>query len=243
MDYRKFYHLERYLFDEVGLHFRSSGKIDPIDFFLILIWKANRAKTKVREKLRARSNGNFSDAVSQIANALSASETDEDRLGILMRDWGLRLPMATAILTVFYPENFTVYDRRVCEVIAFPYGDWPFPQCWPEYEKYRTAVKSEVDCGYSLRDKDRFLWGKSLWESARTDVHKAETCFVNLSAVLERISHDVLNAGFNPLHGCSLEIGISPKALAAIRVYAKEFGSIGSIVVPSELGVAPLASE
>jgi hypothetical protein len=33
---------------------------------------------------------------------------------ILMRDWGLRLPMASAILTVLFPEEFTVYDQRVC---------------------------------------------------------------------------------------------------------------------------------
>jgi hypothetical protein len=233
MDYRKFYHLESYLFDEVGPRFRSTGIITPVNFFLILIWKANRAKTKVREKLRARANGNFSDAVAQIAKDLSAAKTDEDRLGVLMRDWGLRLPMATAILTVFYPKNFTVYDRRVCEILPFPYGDWPFPQCWSEYEKYRTSVRSKIDCRYSLRDKDRFLWGKSLWENASTDAHKAETVFVNLPAALERASHNVLNSGFNPVHGCSLEIGISSKALAAIRVHAKEFGSIGSVIVPS----------
>jgi hypothetical protein len=70
-DYLKYYDLEHYLLEEVGPRFRSSGAIEPIDLFMILIWKANRAKTKIRDKLKKQANGNFSDAVGQIAAALS----------------------------------------------------------------------------------------------------------------------------------------------------------------------------
>ena len=43
-DYLKYYDLEHYLLEEAGPRFRSSGAIEPIDLFMIFIWKANRAK-------------------------------------------------------------------------------------------------------------------------------------------------------------------------------------------------------
>ena len=57
MDYGKFYYLERYLLEEVGPRFRSSGILEPIDLFMIFIWKANRAKTRVRDNLKNRAKG------------------------------------------------------------------------------------------------------------------------------------------------------------------------------------------
>jgi hypothetical protein len=169
-DYLKYYDLEHYLLEEVGPRFRSSGAIEPIDLFMILIWKANRAKTKIRDKLKKQANGNFSDAVGQIAAALSKAEDRKERFGILMGDWGLRLPMASAILTILYPEDFTVYDRRVCDMLHFPYKDWLFSEeCWSEYESYKAAVCKNTPPSLSLRDRDRFLWGQSFWEAAKRD--------------------------------------------------------------------------
>jgi hypothetical protein len=169
-DYLKFYNLEHYLLDEVGPRFRSSGAIEPTDLFMIFIWKANRAKTKLRDKLKKQANGSFSDAVAQIAAALSKAGDPKERLGILMRDWGFRLPMSSAILTILYPEDFTVYDRRVCETLDFPYKNRPFSEeCWLDYENYKVAVCKNAPQSLSLRDKDRFLWGRSFWEAAKRD--------------------------------------------------------------------------
>lgn len=172
MDYVKLYNLERYLLEDVGPRFRSSGTIDPIDLFMIFIWKANRAKTRVRDKLKSCANGNFSKATSQIAKTLSAAKDPKERLGILMRDWGLRLPMASAILTVFYPLDFTVYDIRVCEMLQIPYkGYLRFSdECWREYERYKSMLSKRAPSNLCLRDKDRYLWGKSFWENAKKDV-------------------------------------------------------------------------
>jgi hypothetical protein len=60
-------------------------------------------------------------------------------------------------------------------------------------------------------------------------------------ATLKRILQDGLDPGFNTLHGCVLEISISPEILAAIR--AREFGAVDSVVGPSELSPATLASK
>ena len=170
--YRKFYHLEEYLLGEVGPRFRTSGIIRPIDMFMIFIWKANRAKTKIRDNLKKRANGNFGDAVTKIAAALSATKDRKERLAILMRDWGLRLPVASAILTVLYPTDFTVYDTRVCKMLGLDYRPWlAFSEnSWIEYEHYRKTVCSNTPPGLTLRNRDKYLWGKSLWTDAKAAV-------------------------------------------------------------------------
>ncbi len=171
-NYLKFYDLEGYLFDEVGPQFRKAGVLDPVDFFMIFIWKANRAKTTVRDGLKNRAAGSFEKAVGQIAASLSATNGQKKRLQVLMHSWPLKLPMASAILTVLYPEEFTVYDSRVCKELGFEYR----PQrefsnaLWADYERYRGAVINATPASVSLlRDKDRFLWGRSLRKDAERD--------------------------------------------------------------------------
>ena len=51
MDYKKFYNLEEYLFQDVGSRFRKTNTLSVEDFFCIVIWKANRAKTNIKKKL------------------------------------------------------------------------------------------------------------------------------------------------------------------------------------------------
>jgi hypothetical protein len=170
-DFLKIYNLEKYLFEDVGAGFRSTGQIDHADFFMIIIWKSNRAKTKVRDKLKRKANGDFSAAVATISKALfSARKTPKEQLAILMRDWELRLPMASAILTVLYPDEFTIYDKRVCGVLNFPYKDMPFSDdCWSTYERYKREVCNNAPLNLSLRNRDRYLWGKSFFEDATRD--------------------------------------------------------------------------
>ena len=66
----------------------------------------------------------------------------------------------------------------------------------------------------------------------------ADTIEIDL-ATLKRVLHDGLDSGFNTLHGCVPEITISPEILAAIR--AGKFGTVDSVIGPSELGPAILA--
>ncbi len=59
MDYLKYYDLERYLFEDVSKRFRKQGSMSAFDFFSIVVWKANRAKSQIARKLltvRTRSN-------------------------------------------------------------------------------------------------------------------------------------------------------------------------------------------
>jgi hypothetical protein len=81
--------------------------------------------------------------------------------------------MATAILTVCYPEEFTVYDVRVCDAL----GDFnklgsiaSFPKIWNEYGRFKAAVEAAAPSEMSLRDKDRWLWGQSFALQLESDV-------------------------------------------------------------------------
>jgi hypothetical protein len=169
-DYRKFYDEERYLLHEVGPHFRATGTIEPADFYMILIWKAERAKNKHKERLKKKAHGSFEAAVSKVASSLHQTPEQPKRLQILMTEWEFYIPTATAILTILYPEEFTVYDVRVCGQVDCDYKPWRkySPQLWEDYERFREAVISNAPADLSLRDKDRFLVGRSF----RLDVEK-----------------------------------------------------------------------
>ncbi len=163
VDYVKIYSLEQYLFETVGPQFLKRGDIDPADFYMIVIWKANRAKTRIKKRLDKKA-GSFAAAVKTIASSLHRSDSPESRLKVLMTEWKFRLPMATAILTVLYPTEFTVYDVRVCDELRgfhkLSYREFS-EGLWIEYQRFIDAVKLAAPIGLNLRDKDRYLWGKS----------------------------------------------------------------------------------
>src|SRR3989442_860873 len=105
-------------------------------------------------------------AVRALLGATAATPSHTDRLRVLIQDWRFFLPMASAVLAVLYPHDFTVYDIRVCAAL----GDFQWVQnrthyddLWDGYSKYIAAVKRASPAALSLRDKDRWLWGKSFY--------------------------------------------------------------------------------
>ncbi len=173
MDYLKYYRLETYLFGEVNESFRLKGCLTAEEFFCIVIWKANRAKSRIAKRIKA-GGCSLEAGVKTLTGALHAAATHKERLRILLEDWSFRLPMASAILTVLYPDDFTIYDVRVCEQVKFDdqTGSTDFDKVWDSYQKFTESVKThpEVSAGLSLRDRDRWLWGKSFYEQLRADV-------------------------------------------------------------------------
>ncbi|MBL0171538.1 MAG: hypothetical protein IPP90_12540 [Gemmatimonadaceae bacterium] len=167
LDYVRYYNLEEYLQSDVNRHFAADGSIGAFDFFSIIIWKANRAKTQIARKLQRMDREQRTDLeaiVRELTSALSKVTSAEARLRMLMEDWKFALPMASAILTVLWPDDFTVYDVRVCEQLNDFHGLGSltrFASVWTAYGQYREAVQAAVPGDLSLRDKDRFLWAKS----------------------------------------------------------------------------------
>jgi hypothetical protein len=80
--------------------------------------------------------------------------------------WEFALPTATAILAILYPDEFTVYDVVVCEEIDDQYRPQLYgpDSAWNEYEEYHKKVAKTEPAELSLRDKDRFLTGRSYYK-------------------------------------------------------------------------------
>ena len=98
---------------------------------------------------------------------------------------GVGLATATALLTVCYPEVFTIIDERVLEMLdLFPSGlhaakrtrhsteDWTARQYWDEYVP-EVKKQSEAWKG-TLRDADRALWGLSVRGRVDEIIDKSE---------------------------------------------------------------------
>ncbi|MDD4873468.1 MAG: hypothetical protein PHE15_00595, partial [Dehalococcoidales bacterium] len=110
--YLKYYFLEDYLFNDVSKNFQEHGYLTPEEFFAIVIWKSNRAKTNVRRGIE-KSKKNIRTITSEVFRA----KTPEQKLEVLTLIPGIGIPMASAILTVCYPDNFTVADYRACTAL------------------------------------------------------------------------------------------------------------------------------
>ncbi len=173
LDYHQYYDIESYLFNIVRCRFAEQHCLSAFDFFCIVIWKANRAKSKIARKLLAGGHVDLDTAVHELTAGLAQQPTAKDRLRYLWETWQFRLPMASAILTVLYPEEFTIYDVRVCDMLGGfhnLYNLTRFENLWDGYEAFKRQVNDMSPKELTLRDKDRYLVGKSFYEQLARDI-------------------------------------------------------------------------
>jgi hypothetical protein len=176
-DYRKYYDLERYLLEEVQPRFCKKQIVSTFDFFCIVIWKANRSKSRISKLMLSKAAANLDEAVAALISELVSAPTNKEKLYVLIQRWKFRLPMASAILAILYPLDFTVYDVRVCEI----HKDFKklkdttnFEDLWVGYSAYICAVWKSAPIATTLRDKDRYLWGQSFAIQLKRDI---KNCF------------------------------------------------------------------
>ena len=173
MDFRQYYNLEPQLLDTVQPRFMKQGHLSAFDFFCIVIWKANRAKSKIAKKLLDKGYKNLASATKGLTVDLKKRTNPKDRLRCLVKDWGFGLPMASAIIAILYPEEFTVYDVRVCDVLKNFHNlrnRTNFDNLWAGYQEFKCAVCRATPKRLTLRDKDRSLWGKSFHDQLKKDI-------------------------------------------------------------------------
>jgi len=175
-DYLQLYEQEKYLFDTVNHSFITNHYLTAFDFFLIVIWKSNRSKSYIANLLIENGNQQRMDLeliVKDLTINIYNATDDKERMRILIEDWKFRLPMASAILTVLYPNNFTIYDTRVCGQLNNFANliNWTnFNHIYEGYVSFKQAVIVTTPENLSLRDKDRYLFGKSISEQLLTDI-------------------------------------------------------------------------
>lgn len=176
MKYLKYYDLEAYLFNIVSERFHKEGYLSAFDFFCIVIWKANRAKSNIARRLLKKGYKTLDEAVKELTLQISKAPTPKEKLHVLF-EWGFLLPMSSAILTVLYTEDFTIFDFRVCNELGDYFKlSWTasFNKTWAGYSKFIESVKEKTPKELSLRDKDRYLWAKSFCGDLEDDI---KTCF------------------------------------------------------------------
>jgi hypothetical protein len=166
IDYLRYFDRELYVFEDVHSHFHTDHSLSAFDFFSIIIWKANRAKSKIASKLLKQDplGRHDLDAICRDLTASLYSASGPNRLRVLVKDWDFALPMASAILAVCWPDEFPVYDYRIRgQIQGFQKinKSWDFERIWTAYEEYKAKVCALMPEEPSLRRKDRYLYGKS----------------------------------------------------------------------------------
>jgi hypothetical protein len=176
VDPLRYYDLETYLFEDVHRRFHSECSLGAFDFFSIIIWKANRAKSLIARRLLRedpKRRSSLDPIVRDLTADLYRAPNAEARLRILMEIWGFALPMASAVLAALWPDEFSVYDVRVCQRLRRFQNlgsRTKFAKIWVGYCEYLEAVRSAAPPNLSLRDKDRYLWGESVAHQLGEDI-------------------------------------------------------------------------
>jgi hypothetical protein len=174
-DYLRYFDREHFLFEDVHRRFQKEHSLGAFDFFSIVIWKANRAKSLVARRLltpKRKSKRDLNARCRVLTRSIHAAPDHKERLRILIKDWGFALPMASAILAVCYPDVFALYDYRVRDQIKhFPaLTTTNIDKLWDGYQEYIANICKLAPEQQKLRDKDRFLYGKSNAMQLRKDI-------------------------------------------------------------------------
>jgi len=156
-----YFDLDSYLFERVTKRFAQRHTLNAFDFYAIITWKSNRSKTGVQKGMRRKRLH-----PTRLMSKLSALQDDREKMQLLDSVPGIDIAIASAILTVCYPDRFTVLDYRAWETLH-AFGKVP-QQRIPTgvngyFNLYLPACLSLAsETKMSLRELDRTLWGWSM---------------------------------------------------------------------------------
>jgi hypothetical protein len=167
VNYIEFYDDENLLFEKVGPEFLRGVDPSVMHFETLLGWKSERPGDAHWMRLMKICDGTMEDAVAAICTDIRSAADDKARLEVLIRKWLFYLPTAATILTVLYPEVFTMYDKRTRNQTGTK--DWSqhtfTPALWEHYCEFKDKIVALVPPGLSLRDADRYVMGKDTYEA------------------------------------------------------------------------------
>jgi hypothetical protein len=146
------------------------------EILLILKWKTARIKDDNAETVTALNM----EKINQVVTDATCTTSDANKIRALEKLAtipGIRLATATAILTVCYPEEFTIIDRRVLSQLnlvpvriarkrgsegkpKYDTNDWTPADYVKAYLPRVKEISRKRGC--TLRDADRALWGLSV---------------------------------------------------------------------------------
>lgn len=159
--YIKYYWLEREFFPEIHEFFHKEHYLTPEQFFSIIFWKSIRPRKKIKNGL-LKTGDSLTEAVRKLTKEIFDADTREEKLEVVFKRRGFKLAMASALLAVLYPDDFTVYDYRVRDQLKYEDISSRKKVVKLYFEFVELVKKSSP--GFSLRDCDRNLWAKSWHE-------------------------------------------------------------------------------
>lgn len=177
-NFLKYYWLEQeYLENEAQPFFKKNGYLTTEQFFAIVIWKRNASKTNVKRGL---GNTDLDNKIKKLTSDVFHEQDNWKKIEILTKNRGIGIAIASAILTILYPERFTVYDYRVLEEInkqtknkVRNIENLPKQKQATAYLRYCEQVESLAKAnGLSLRDCDRAMWAESWYKDLREFLKK-----------------------------------------------------------------------
>jgi hypothetical protein len=137
---------EPWLLDEVGPAAVARGHYEPDEFVAIARWKTPRS----RQHIAANSD---SDVRQITAMAFSGVEPLQHRVLTLLG--GVRVPTATALLAVAFPDRHTILDVRSTASLG-RLGEWDGQGGYLAYLEVCRGLADRLKV--SLRALDRALW-------------------------------------------------------------------------------------
>jgi len=159
---------------------KHGRKLSKRDVLLILKWKLGR----IKDSNSITVNDENMDKINQAIEDARKPNGEIAALTALERVPGVGLATATAIMTVCYPNDFTIIDQRVLgELDIFPSrlaerrpkkhntDHWTAADYVREYLPKVKEFRKHWEC--TLRDTDRALWGLSV--SKQVDKFIAES--------------------------------------------------------------------
>ncbi len=142
------------LFDEVSPKLQSRGKYELEEFFAVCDWKTTRTRTLVHRNRR--------EHVSEVTHvAFNCSEWLQ--VPVLSALSGVGTPTASALLTVWRPNSYTIIDFRVLNALSklshHLIDQESLAGLDKSYTKYLALMRSlSRSVGCDLRSLDKALW-------------------------------------------------------------------------------------
>ena len=157
--------LEEYLFNDIHKNFQKRGWLTPEEFLAIVIWKRSTSKTNITKSIKPSGK-----SVEDITRNVAKAESRETKILILTSIKFIGIAIASAILTVLYPNEFTIIDvraRNSLKRMSIPVLGNPEENV-QDYLDYVDLCKIEAKkLNLSLRDFDRALWGMDIYEGEK----------------------------------------------------------------------------
>ena len=164
--YVRQYDPEKYLFEDIGPRVKERGYFKFSEFYEICMWKSVRPKKKYLKN---------KNSIEKMSGEAFLEKDDVKQIKILCKLNGVGVPIASALLTVVYPEKYAVIDIRCLKILKSNnevIGAYPSFKNWKKYleimrrwSKENDVTPRQLDMAlYAMHKEKSNRDGKNLYE-------------------------------------------------------------------------------